>query len=93
MLGTTIEEIQRMSNIEQIKYIKKYLFLISNGKKYKCATNLYLAILYPQAMYKSDAFIIGAKESNTVKWNRPLDSDKDSILTVKDVKTFLIASL
>lgn len=88
-LGTSTEEILQMSNKQQLDLVYAYFLLINKNKKISHITDLYIAVLYPKALNKSDEYVIGEKNSKAVKWNRPLDIDKDSILTVKDVKSYI----
>lgn len=92
-LGTSTKDILNMSNSEQLCYIEKYLKGVTpKGYKLKSMSDVYLAIFYPMALGKANNYVIGGKTSRQLKWNRPLDTDKDSILTVHDLKRFAIAS-
>lgn len=89
-LGTSTNDLLKMSNKQQLYYVKKYLLLKSKGKKYNdCNTTLYLAILYPRAMYKNNNYIIGAKNSKVANGNIGLDYTNDSILTVEDINLYI----
>lgn len=89
VLGTNTNEILNMSNQQQLDLTYKYLKLMLKGRKLDKLSDLYLAVLYPNALHRSDSYVIGEKGSNAAKWNKPLDMDRDSILTVKDVKAFV----
>ena len=88
-LGTSTEQILEMSNRDQILLTYKYFKSVSKGKKLKGMCNVYLAVLYPDAVNKTEEYVIGKKGSYTVKWNKALDLDNDSIITVKDVKQYI----
>jgi hypothetical protein len=88
-LNTSVEEIQQMSNIEQFECIKKYIKVSTKGRKIKSKIDLYLAILYPSALGRPNSYVIAKKNTNACNWNKPLDVDKDSTLTVRDIRTFV----
>jgi hypothetical protein len=88
-LGTSTAELYEMSICEQLDYVEKYLKLASHGKKIKTITNLYLAVFYPSCIGLQDNHVIGSKYSDVANWNKRLDVNKDSTLTINDVKLFV----
>ncbi|PIN74374.1 hypothetical protein COV20_00425 [Candidatus Woesearchaeota archaeon CG10_big_fil_rev_8_21_14_0_10_45_16] len=56
-LDTTIEELARMSQTEQLKYVEKY-FSKFKGIDYSNPTNIALAVFYPKAIGKGDHYVI-----------------------------------
>jgi len=86
-LGTDTSELKKMCILDQLDYVKKYLLIIGNGKKFKSSLDLYLAIFRPSAIGKPDNYIIGDKGSIIVKQNKSYV--KDSIITVKSIKSFI----
>lgn len=86
--GTTTKELYNMSVSEQLDYVKIYLKLALNGKKAKCFTDLYLAVFSPNAVGKSDSYVIGHKHSRVVSLNKNF-MNKDSTITRKDIRLFV----
>lgn len=96
-LGTTIEDIHKMSFTEQFHYIEKYISYYKDISSYE---DLYLAIFYPAALNKSDYYIIGKSppknkaykdmsfKEKTYILNKAMDVNKDGILNVKDFKIY-----
>lgn len=87
--GTTTDKLRKMTVIEQLDYVKVYFKLALNGKKVNSFLDLYLAVFSPNAIGKSDSFIIGAKNSRVTKLNSSL-MNKDSIITKKDIRLRLV---
>jgi hypothetical protein len=86
--GTTTKELYKMSVSEQLDYVKTYLKLALNGKKVKNFTDLYLAVFSPNAVGKSDSYVIGHKRSRVVSLNKNF-MNKDSTITRKDIRLFV----
>lgn len=87
-LGTDTSALKKMSVSEQLHYVDKYLTNIKNRYKIKTDLDLYFSIFRPEAIGKPDNFIVGHKNSNVTKGN-PIFMNKDSTITVKDVKTLI----
>jgi len=90
-LGTTTQDLFKLSNVQQLEYVHKY-FLPVKGKL-KSFEDLYLYAFYPYAVGKPDDYIIGSEKSmdfakEIVKEN-PLDVNHDGVLSVSEFKTFL----
>ena len=58
-LGTSLEQLQKMSNVQQLDYVYKYF----KGKKYNSVFDLYLVTFYPYALGKSEDYIFGSERS------------------------------
>lgn len=80
-LGTTINALQMMSNVEQLEYVKKHLSLFRG--KYIDYVDLYCAIFYPAAVGKPDSYRITrdivAKQNPIYDLNKDLDIEKREI--------------
>ena len=58
-LGTITDELPRCQRTEQMKYVEKYL---SNmGAKGKGLSDLYMSVLFPAAVGKSDDYVLFGK--------------------------------
>ncbi len=83
-LGTSVEDLKRMSNVEQLDFVYKYL------KRYKGRMkswiDVYLAVFYPAAIGKPD-FVITS--DIVAKQNKIFDINKDLDISVKEIETVL----
>lgn len=61
-LGTTIYSLRRMSGLQQLKYVEK--FLRPYSKQIKSKEDLYMAIFYPAAIDKDSNFRLGSEKSD-----------------------------
>lgn len=93
-LGTTTEKLAKMSAIEQLDYVKKYLINVKNTRKITGsidATTLYCLIFWPEAATKEDSFVIAKndhdKTEDTYDLNKSLDTNKDDVITRSDLRT------
>ena len=87
-LGTSTQELSGMSRAQQMQYVEKYLS--SKGVKGKGLSDLYMAVLFPAAVGKSDDFVLfgnGATipgygaGSRAYSQNRGLDKNGDGSVT------------
>ncbi len=80
-LGTTVEKLRSMSNVEQMDYVRKHLEPYRG--KYNSFVDLYLAIFWPAAVGKPDTYTITrdlvAKQNPVFDRNRDLDITKTEI--------------
>ena len=78
-LGTTIEELAKMTQVEQLDYVEKYF------QKYKGKIQnieyIYMVIFYPMAVGKPNDCIISTKGNSVYDKNKGLDINQDGILT------------
>lgn len=86
--GTTTEKLKNMSVLDQLDYVHTYFKLAANGKKINSYTDLYLLVFSPNAVGKSDSYIIGHKNSIIVKQNKGF-MNSDSMITKKDIKLII----
>lgn len=93
-LGTTIDEIYKMSATEQLDLVEKY-YKANGVKAGDDIADLYMLTFMPAARDKSDNFVLGNKKGGTVfglsaaavyKQNKGFDANGDGIFTVGDVK-------
>ena len=84
-LGTTTDELAKMTRTEQMKYVEK--FLSDKGISGKGLSDVYMAVLFPAAVGKPDDFVLfgkGAIDGYTGKayeQNRGLDANNDGSIT------------
>lgn len=83
-LGTTTAQLRVMKNYEQLDYVYKYLNVYKN--KLASAADVYLAIFYPLALFKTDSFEF---PSWVVKANKIFDTNKDGKLTKLEFKNYV----
>ena len=87
-LGTTTDELAKMSRTEQMKYVEK--FLSDKGISGKGLSDVYMAVLFPAAVGKPDDFVLFGKGatvrgygegSKAYEQNQPLDLNNDGSVT------------
>jgi hypothetical protein len=84
-LGTSTEGLLRMSNVEQLDYVYKYLKPYKG--RMKTWVDVYLAVFYPAAMGKGDDYVI--KSDLVAKQNQIFDLNKDLDISVSEIKKVL----
>lgn len=86
--GTSAEELKKMSHVEQLNYVYKYLNRVRNKfHEFESLTDLYLAILYPRALEGDFCYTLYATPSESYRQNSGLDENDDGLVTVKDIDT------
>jgi hypothetical protein len=88
-LGTDTSELKKMNVLQQLVYVEKYLEEIKKIYSIKSSSDLYLAIFRPAAIGKSNNYVIGHKNGKIFNQNPGLDINKDSVITVKDIRKFI----
>ena len=81
-LGTTTDKLAKMSAVDQMEYV--YLYLKPYAGKMKTLSDIYMAILWPAAVGKSDTYVLWNKTGNyktQYNANSGLDKNKDGIIT------------
>ncbi len=93
-LGTSIDEIYKMSATEQLDLVEKY-YKVNGVKSGDDIGDLYMLTFMPAAKDKPDNFVLGNKGGGSVfglsaaavyNQNKGFDSNQDGIFTVGDVK-------
>ena len=86
-LGTTIEDLAKMTEVKQLDYVYKYFQKYTS--KLKTLGDVYMCILYPVAAGKDDNYVLFRKDDiNAPKQyiqNKGLDFNKDGLITKKEV--------
>jgi hypothetical protein len=86
-LGTTTDALKAMSNVEQLEYVRKYLW--PYRYKIKSYADLYMSIFFPVALGKAENWIIKTSKLPAEKIasaNKIFDLDGNGILTVSEVR-------
>lgn len=83
-LGTTTADLRTMENVKQLDYVYKYLKVYKS--KLVSAADVYLAIFFPLALYKSNTWEF---PTWVVKANKIFDTNKDAKLSVQEFKDYV----
>ena len=81
-LGTTVEDLAKMSQTQQLDYVEKYLKPYKG--KIQSLEDLYMAILWPKAIGKSNDSILFKQGSKEYQQNAGLDISKKGFITKSD---------
>ena len=87
-LGTTIDVLKHMNNVQQLDYVLAYLRPYRG--KMKRWIDVYLAVFYPKAMGNPN-FVI--TPDIVAKQNKVFDLNRDLDITVKEIETALRNSM
>ncbi|MGB7569198.1 MAG: transglycosylase SLT domain-containing protein, partial [Chitinivibrionales bacterium] len=88
-LGTTTEELKKMTAEKQLDYVEKY-FSPYKGK-IKNLDDVYMAILWPAAVGKADDYVLFEKGTTAYTQNAGLDSDSDGKITKSETAALVRA--
>lgn len=93
-LGTTVDELARMTAVEQLEWVKKYF--VQNGYAGRIGTlpDLYMAILWPAAIGKpADYVLIQDDDGKAYIQNKGLDLNQDGNITKAEAADLVRKSL
>lgn len=82
-LGTTVEALVTMTNVAQLDYVKKYFSRYS--KNIKTLNDMYMAILMPSFITRSDDSVMFTKGSIGYTQNKGLDRDNNGYITKGEI--------
>jgi len=88
-LGTSIEELRAMSNLEQLDYVRKYLIRFKG--KLVDFVDLYCAVFYPAAVGKADCYRI--TPDKVAQQNPVFDKNKDLDITKAEIREVLLKQI
>jgi hypothetical protein len=88
-LGTTVDKLKTMSNVEQMNYVQKHLAIFKG--KYKDWVDLYCAIFWPVAVGQPDDFKI--TNDLVAKQNPLFDINKDTDIQKNEIRMALIRQI
>lgn len=87
-LGTTVEKLKQMSNLEQLDYVKKYY---EKGKPFTSLRDLYLFTFFPTARGRDENYVFrtsALSAANIAQANPGIARNKSQI-TMKDYDTYI----
>jgi hypothetical protein len=80
-LGTTTEELAKMTAVEQLDWVEKYFRPYRH--RVKTMSDMYMAILWPAAVGKVEEFVLFSG-GIAYRQNAGLDTNKDGIITKRE---------
>lgn len=90
-LGTTIEQLAAMSEVDQLDFVAKH-FESKRGRM-KTVSDVYMAILFPVAVGKPEAHVLFKAPSKQYEQNKGLDANKDGQVTKGEAAAKVMAKL
>lgn len=93
-LGTTIDALVRMNEVEQLDWVYKYLSVYKG--KMKSFEDVYLAVFFPLAIGKLDNFVLETKSQSAqliASWNPLYDLNKDGKIQKYEVRQKILTFL
>jgi hypothetical protein len=94
-LGTTCDELERMTELQQLDYVLKYFYPYRG--RLKTLSDVYMAILWPAAIGKPEDFVLFTRNDSrralAYKQNAGLDLDKDGNVTKAEATAKVVAKL
>jgi hypothetical protein len=90
-LGTSVDQLKVMDNVQQLSYVYKYL--LPYAGKLKSFIDLYFSIFFPLAIQKPLEWILEAKNLSPMAIavvNKNYDLNKDGKITVGEVETAVL---
>lgn len=94
-LGTSVEELARMTPTQQMEYVERYLRPYAD--RIKRPEDLYMAVFFPHAIGKPDDFVLGSdgtgpSPEKIAEQNPVFDSDGDGQVTAGDVRRVIMGN-
>ncbi|HEV2763889.1 MAG TPA: LysM peptidoglycan-binding domain-containing protein [Pyrinomonadaceae bacterium] len=84
-LGTTTDELSRMSTLEQLDYVERY-FQPYRGRL-DTVEDAYMAVLYPAAVGRSNDYVLFRRGTIAYRQNSGLDLNGDGLVTKREAAT------
>ncbi len=88
-LGTTLDELAAMSDVQQLDYVYRY-FKDIVGRRMRNLDDVYLAVFMPSQMGKSSDSVVAVQGSKVYEQN-PFDRDGKGYFTVGDITSTIHA--
>lgn len=79
-LGTSVEALAQMSQVEQLDYVEKY-FAPYQGRSQMSLEDLYMAVLWPAGVGKDNSFVLFSGGSIEYRQNSGLDVNGDGAVS------------
>ncbi len=86
-----IKQLSEMTQIEQMDLVEKY-FKRNGGKNLKTLSDAYMVVLYPEAVGKSEDYILFKDTSMAYKQNEGLDENEDEKITKQEASSKVLDS-
>jgi hypothetical protein len=80
-LGTSTETLAGMSRLEQMDYVEKYFNQYADQIRGGDARDVYMAVLFPRAIGKSDDYVLFSQGTTAYTQNKGLDRNGDGVVT------------
>lgn len=80
-LGTTTEALSKMSRLEQLGFVEKYLDQFKGKITGGDASDVYMAVLFPRAIDKPDSYVLFTSGTRAYRQNKGLDLNGDGTIT------------
>lgn len=90
-LGTSVDELKKMSFQQQLLYVRKYFE--PNRGKLKSLEDVYLAIFYPKEIGRSPDDVIARAGSKVYDQNAGFDREEKGYITRRDVTSAIVGVL
>lgn len=81
-LGTTTDALGRMSAVNQLDYVERYLS--TQASRITCLNDMYMAILWPTAVGKTADTVLWRRGMAAFAANRGLDLDRNGRITKRE---------
>ena len=78
-LGTSTEELAKMTRAEQMVYVDRYLSRFQG--RIKNTGDIYMAVHWPRAVGKNDSYVMYSRGSKNYSANQSLDTNNDGTVT------------
>ena len=96
-LGTTVDDLKAMSNVDQLDYVEKYLASIKRSYgNFGSYLDLYLAVFFPAAIGKPLDTVLQAANlpaSVIARVNQGFDLNKDGKITLAEVQQVMLSGI
>jgi hypothetical protein len=90
-LGTTTQQLARMSAVRQLDYVERYFRPYRN--RVGSLDDLYMAILWPRAVGKANDYVLFSRGSRAYQQNQGLDRNRDGRVNKQEVASIVQARL
>lgn len=84
-LGTTVDELVKMSQLQQLQYVFKYFDMRMRQKPLRHLEDFYMSVFYPAAIGSSADTVIFSNGVKGYTQNNGLDVDHDGKITVGEI--------
>ena len=79
-LGTSTKKLAKMTAIEQLDFVELYFRKTVGSRAMPNLSDVYMAVLWPKAVGKSENFVLFEKGTTAYKQNSGLDKNRDGFI-------------